>query len=375
MRRFFRLIEGSGRLHDLSSYVRSMLGEPLYLALCHRGVLQPGELAQRVRSKSADSMFSSMVIVQDQDSEQYPFLAIPADSHDQVMPTRLRRAEIETVVSSLSCLVLMVRELFDLVGEPNLQVSPFPRVYPIGETRAGRLVLLSTRTNGPDFAAFLRAQSIIRRPSVVLGLCRGVCIEATFEQWFGRGNHVELAFLEDLLVLDGEAIVLADTLATRNVPTHVAVVCLAFTHEGEMRLTREQYRALLLRRDEFALFLDLQTPVDGARYYVHKIDENAILTRGTVAKHGANIIAEYVRRRDQALLPLEIAYAKTAKLTNGDKIIEKARQQLDIKGKDGRYSWRAIHTRPGETRESKRYVFAPPADLKFAVIVPIVPAS
>ncbi len=376
MRNFLRLFQGSGMLRDLSSAVRSVLGDSLFQALCNHGLLQRGELADRYHGLSIDGTICSMKILPNPNNEQFPFLAVPVAPGEYSAFIKLTRAELATVVGSLPGLVLLLREMLDLVGESNLQVSPYPGSYMIGETKTGRLVVLSTSVDLPGFGAFLGDLSSMRCPTLTLALCRSPLLDPAVERSFCRGAHLELAFLEDILTLDRGAIVLVDGFESRQPKGETPTVCVAFTHRGELPLTLYRYREMLSHRDDFAMFLDVTAVVRGARYYGHKIDDKQVLTRCAVPKHGAHIVAEYVRCRGQALRPSDIPYVKVTKLRSCHKIIERVRRQLDMKiGGGRRYSSRSIHTRPGETHEATRYAFDPPPDLTYSVIVPLSPTA
>jgi hypothetical protein len=63
----------------------------------------------------------------------------------------------------------------------------------------------------------------------------------------------------------------------------------------------------------------------------------------------------------------ELRGLQVAGVQNPAKIVDAARRAVDVKL--SRYGWRSFHTLAGESTEQKRYVFRPPATLRYACVM------
>lgn len=143
------------------------------------------------------------------------------------------------------------------------------------------------------------------------------------------------------------------------------IVAEVFEATGKRGLSASACALLIEQQATFDLFLDLTRVVEGSRHPASRRAPSGEVTVSSLSRHESEAAAELIRRREQ----LGGGDFKTISVRAIHKLIEGVREALDVKL--GRFDWRAFHTIRGETAEKKRWLFRPPAELKFAVLIPV----
>lgn len=138
-----------------------------------------------------------------------------------------------------------------------------------------------------------------------------------------------------------------------------------FSSDGERDLTLSAYNALVSRRSSFDLFIDMMTPGTKRGVAVGVRDVNGQPKVVDVAARAAAALVELV----QLGKPLRVGQFQSVEVQNLDKIIERARRELEGEGRRG--DWRFFHTISGVDPSAKSFVFRPQPGATFAVIVPL----
>lgn len=214
----------------------------------------------------------------------------------------------------------------------------------------------------------LRARSVVFVPSLVV-------LDGEWQARFAPGSAVEVVDLRKLVAVEAGRLVLVPARSgpQRMLPVREPagvpyaaepIVAEVFESTGKRGLSAAACLQLVEQRATFDLFLDLTRVVEGSRHLASKREASGEVMEASLSRHEAEAAAELIRRR----LPLGQGEFETISVQAPRKLIERMRQVLDVR--QGRYEWRAIHTIRGDTAETRRWHFKPPATLKFAVLVP-----
>jgi hypothetical protein len=153
---------------------------------------------------------------------------------------------------------------------------------------------------------------------------------------------------------------------TRKKGVEEEAICLMIAHDGQRRLSRAEYERVIEQRAQFDLFLDAVTAGHSRTYTAGFRDLQGGVHEATLSTFQVRALAELVLRRVPMRAP-ELRTLQTAAIQNPGRIVESGRRAVDVKL--SRYSWRSFHTLTGDAIAEKRYVFRPPADLRFACLV------
>jgi hypothetical protein len=275
--------------------------------------------------------------------------------------------DLEEYRTSHERFAVLVRQLLDVRGPFELLDATYSDTVHLGEINDGAGVcdaFLSLASWDRSLPALLAERMLLPRRSVVfVPTSRGVPLELIHRH--PPGSHVTLAFLVDVIAArSGELVVLptsAELLAPKTLP--IAHFCKVQTADGTRDLFRHEYDDIVRSAVEFDLFIDAVVPRASMKYAAGRRPARGRFEWTELSRFEAGAIAELVRRgtlvraRDLAILQGILHPAR---------IVEAARRKVDVRLE--RYKWRAIHTQAAGSKRDVRYVFAPPPELKFAIL-------
>ncbi|MDH5527833.1 MAG: hypothetical protein OEY97_11060 [Nitrospirota bacterium] len=144
-------------------------------------------------------------------------------------------------------------------------------------------------------------------------------------------------------------------------PTEQAAYCRAITHESAFTMDADEYKALVARSPEFAVFIDGVTGA-ATRYHDGKAMPPGKLTAGEFA-----MIAEYIESR-KIMRPTGTKTGTGKSAETARSLFNSARRKVDIKL--GRYEWCCFQTRKATERGQTAFEFAPPDGIAWCLILP-----
>ena len=124
-------------------------------------------------------------------------------------------------------------------------------------------------------------------------------------------------------------------------------------------------RGSSLVKKSIDLFIDMISPLQTGQYRAMRRNIDGTVDEVTLTGSHATVLTALISKRR----PLATHQLNMVDVFHPDKAVELARSKVDVKL--GRYQWRAFHTLPAITKEAKRFVFNPPSDLCFAVLLPL----
>lgn len=374
MRRFLRALQGGVLPEGIIGEFVKQIGEPAFAALVAEGVLVRGDRASTYPCPGGGSDCPRDVVENPGDPE-FPFVAVPPGPEICCPSVRLTAADLETKRASRPALVTLVSRLFRVEGPANLDSPVFRHAHRLGRSRWGgaeRDVLFCTSLNGSEAVGHLLARRAMRQPTLVLAHARTRYTSPEVVAHFGRGEVVEVVFLEDCLAIEGDRVVVRGHAVTGVAePAAVYVArpepfCIVVDQYGRREVDEATYREVASRIESYDLFIDLLTTVRAGRYRSGYTDKNGLFVETSLTLQQAWAYAELVEQRR----PLRAGELHALSAFGAShKQVEAARREVDVKL--GRNTWRSTELVAGGDAPSNRYLFKPPDGLRFAVLRPI----
>ncbi len=292
-------------------------------------------------------------VLPNEGSSTHPFVAICGNDHG--CPEVLLKADHRRVLElSVDALVRQLRRALGITGTAAPEAAGFPAALRIGEL-GGHAAFLARSPATPGFEGWLGARG---EAAVLVPTARHV--RPTLRERFGVGQRVQL------LPIDEQVLLTAEGLKARasSVPavSSSAAWCTIVDQNGTRSATRQEYEALVAKRAELDMFLDLTVTAEAGGHPGSMRDANGQVVDVVLTKHEAAAIAELVTTRKA----MRGGDFRTVGATDRVKVVERARRKLDLPL--SRYSWRSLHTLPADRAEAKRFHFNPPVGVGFAVV-------
>lgn len=283
------------------------------------------------------------------------------------LPDEVPGEELEVLTAEGASLATWLRRQLRATGQPVR--SEQPGVYGLGrlpwrgEVREGFLV---TGQTTPRLRLLLRDLDGLMVRRLVL-VPRATALTSELQGMHGPDAPTTLIGLEDVLDLRAGQLLLRlpDALTAPPAGLVETPAGIAYLPGGPQRLSRRELDALAERAHEFDLFVDMTRVVEGSRHPASRRDPEEGVQPSSLTRNEAAAVVELVRAR----APLAQRDFKKVSVSSMRKLIDAVRGNVDVS--EGRYRWRSIHTLKGDTPETKRWAFRPPADLRFAVLAPL----
>jgi len=328
-----------------------------------RGILQPGPRAEWNEDCPRVNTACPARIIPTIGAKPKPFQAVPPEHHRCCLPTYLSEQEVATLEFDVGAFITLVRDTLALTGAPKLDASLLSdgALYPIGQQR-GRTVLYAPSLSNWAVVDRMRLMRERGPRALVLTPARSDFAMPDVEYEFGSGERLELRFLQDLLSWDEDThrVVAAKAAFTGE---GKAAYARALTYQGLVDLDEAGYRTFLESRNEYHFFLDMVSTIKGK----HPVLGLGTDREGLCTPLEAAILAELVEAKEPKEAASLDAFGTTTR-SAPEKIVEKARRIVDVTG-GARNDWTLFKThRP--LRGRRCYHFAPPAEIRFAVLVP-----
>ncbi len=291
-------------------------------------------------------------VLPNEGSTTHPFVAVCGNDHG-CREVLLTADDRRVLALSVDGLVRQLRRALGITGTTATEPAGFPATLRIGEL-GSHAAFLARSPATPGFEGWLGA----RGEAVVL-VPNGRHVGPALRERFGVGQRVQL------LPIGEQVLLTADGLKVRaSSPPAVersAAWCTIVDQDGTRSATRQEYEALVAKRTELDLFLDLTVTAEAGGHPGSMRDAGGQVVDVVLTKHEAAAIAELVTMRKA----MRGGDFRTVGATDRVKVVERARRKLDLPL--SRYSWRSIHTLPADTPEAKRFHFNPPLGLRFTL--------
>jgi hypothetical protein len=300
-------------------------------------------------------------------------IAMCGQEEPQCIDVCIDASALEMVTVSIPGLLALLRRVFSIELGALQAPSLFPGIHHIGTCRSSRQpteVYLACHPHDVMFPAFLLNRRSANVPSLVLA-STGTRLSADLAQQYSIvGDRVELRFLDQLLVLRDNKIVLATETSSMNADLVAAPFsCGLYDHSGSRLIDQKQRLAIVSGEDARDLVVDLTTPV--ARGYAVYLRTKQGRVRKRLARDRTAVIAELIVA-GRALEAREFkSVSKSMSVDGVVRLIQNARKDLEDDVKSGRYEWQAFHTHAGTGDEPTKYEFRPPPGYRFAVLRPL----
>ena len=369
MRRFLELYQESRSPTLLAPDFRRAVGSEAVDALLASAVLTPRELADWYPCHGAYPGCPRRIVPNIGDA-LHPFVAVCGEPSPMCHDVAVRAEDLEQYTTSHEALARTVRRLIGLTGELTLLDDSYPDCVHLGElSRGERLydVFLCRAAWESAFEALLSDRLLSSRRSIVFAPTpRGIPLDLLHR--YALGGHVTLALLVDFVALHDGMLVLRPTFeeltADRQAETEASWILI--TRDGRRSIASQDYADLVGRAEQFDLFLDAGAPGHSRAYSAGYRGEDGTFHRVTLSPLQMHALTELVSR-GAPTRAAELRSLQTAGVQNPARIIDSARRAVDVKL--SRYGWRSFHTVAGESTEQRRYVFRPPATLRYACVM------
>jgi hypothetical protein len=378
VRRFLQALQGGVLPDGIISELVTRIGKPAFGALIAEGVLVRGDRATTYPCPGGGSECPRDVVENPGDPE-FPFVAVPPGPEICCPSVRLTEADLETKRTSRSALVKLISRLFRVDGPANLDTAIFRHAHRLGRSRWGgieRDVLLCTNLSGSEAVGHLLARKAMRQPTLILAHARTRYTSPEIAAHFGRGEVVEVAFLEDCLAIEDGRVVTREP-AVLGVAEPVAtyalqpeLFCVVIDQDGRREVDEATYRDVAARMMSCDLFLDLLSTVRAGRYRSGYSDEHRAFVETSLTPQQAWAYAELVEKRKPTRAG---ELATLSDFGASHKQVEAARRAVDLKL--SRKKWRSTELIAGVDASANRYLFKPPPGLRFVVIRPLTSPS
>jgi hypothetical protein len=253
MKHCLSLFEDSHDCKELSQSFPAAIGEEAFDILRAAGVLEPAGPGDRFPCPGFGNA-CPRTIVETPHSKRSPFRAVCSDASPACAYEFLTEQQIQTHALNRRAWVALLRRLFGLEGAIAYDGNHGHGVWQIG-TRGNADLFLARKPEALALWPFLTArESLAQRTVILVPTRRG--IEAALGQRFAHGKHVELAFLEQSLVLrDGNIGVVASPFGPATTPEPTCTTGLVRLPAGtgwrDVRFYRVDGHTLSVRAGDF----------------------------------------------------------------------------------------------------------------------------
>jgi hypothetical protein len=221
----------------------------------------------------------------------------------------------------------------------------------------GAVERLLSRTVGP-LALILPTERSLARVADALAMRGGVAVVASAIIGWARGRGLcvlgEAPDWRRLLGRDGDRPVESDAEAPG--------FCMLVGRGGRRAIREDEYRAIVDARD-LDLLIDMTGGGAGGTYPAARRDDSGRVSTASLSKNEALALVEIIT----AGRALRAGELRSIQVNAPAKVIEHARRKVDVSL--GRRRWRALQTLPGPG--ANQYLFKPPADLRYALLLPL----
>jgi hypothetical protein len=279
------------------------------------------------------------------------------------VPKYLSQREVQTLAFSVETFVRLVRDVLSIHGPMRLDSSLLSDgvILSIGQKPVGaaqRAVYYAPSISNWAVVERLRLMKLVGPSALVLVPARGEGIPPDFELEFGGPDRLQVQFLEDALRWTGSGI---EAVPIESTPLASPAFARALTHEGTAELDEDGYRALVAVRDDYAFFLDM---VQMTRQR-HPALGLAKKREVSLSPRAAAVLLEIMESKDGKEAS-RFAALSDYRRQDPAKFVEKVRSEVDVTT-GARNAWTLFKTKKS-LHGPKRFVFEPPAGLKYAVI-------
>ena len=308
-------------------------------------------------------------IVPNSGDAEHPLVAVCGHAFPMCHDIVLRADELEEYTASQDTFLRVVQRLLGVTGDLTFLDDTYPDCVYAGELSRGDGicdVFVCRAAWDSAFEALLAERQLAARRSVVLvPTARGVPIELLHR--YPPGGHVILAPLADILGIRERRLVLLPTFTALLEGRRVATTGLQIiAYDGRRSVTASEYARLTEEAESFDLFLD-ETGVGHSRTYSAGYrNESGHFRRVMLSALQMHALTELISR-GVPLRAAELRSLQKAAIQNPAKVIDSARRLVDVRL--SRYSWRSFHTQAAEESGQRRYLFRPPATLRYVCIV------
>ncbi len=289
----------------------------------------------------------------------------------------LRVVDTELFAPSWTRFVALLRHVLRIDGEaPPIEV--YPRVFSLGTTlRDGtaREALVALSPNDPGFGFYLSSRHAAPSASVVF-VPSARRVPPLLAAQCARGCRVELVALDEVLVADNGRLAMRWP-ATATAPVTSAAPSVshpfrALTERGELRLTRDDYEAVVRTAEhELGLFIDYASTitVDGKRKPRHRAGFRSKQTKAwkiaDLMPDQAELLVQYVERRGMFVMPRELPVFAGKGPGDNSAILHRVQITRALVDEE---PWHWFKTDSASQGRDLAYTFAPEDGARFAVI-------
>lgn len=361
---FLRTLQGQEKPYALQSILRKRWGEDITEALLKDNVLRPGDRSETYPCPNAGKHCPRKVTHSTKTG--FPFIAIPGDDFC-CEPKLLRDEDLQTWVWVQRVWEELLGRLFKIKGSINGE-DVFPNARRLGKSNWRGLAreLIYVTDSGVHVLPHLLARCVCQRQTIAVIPARWRRYDIELDKRSGLDGPLEVIFLEDVLTLNNGYMSLEQShVVTVDAAETPEYFCLMTDVHGETVIDKAKYAEVLSTRQDYDLFLNLLSPTSASRYQACRRD-NGGFHENSLSNQQAWAYAELMRRRT----PLRAAELKSlSTYGNPHKQIEAARRVLDVK--TARTAWRSTRLLSGDDRQAKRYLFQPPEDLRWVLLMPL----
>lgn len=366
MRALLRSLQGGATTGGLRSSLDAELGREVVDALIGAKLLVRGARATRFPCPRGGSRCPREVVPNVGDPA-HPFVAVPGGDELCCEPVPIAEADLATWTFSYRAFATELARLFGIEGDANVRDEVFPATFALGRGHYAGLardVFLSLNLMGAAPVAFLRARLAQGLATLVLAHTRSRFVSPEIDAHF-RAGTVVVVYLDEVLALRGGRVTKLEAESPPGAARADAgpAFCTVIDAGGRRSVDEAEYRRIVARAEEFDLFLDTTTTVDGGRYACGRREGGVFVRRAVTPQQGL-AYAELVQRRT----PLRAAEIVALRGVNHpEKLVEYARKEIDVPL--SRYKWRATELLRGDGGKAKQYWFKPPAELRWVVLL------
>ncbi len=377
MKRFLKLLKGGIDLRMHASLLAEEIGVATFDAILKTGVIEKDDLADWYPCMGPEGDNCPMRVFPNPGHPTHAYIAVCGNRPPRCKNIYLNEVDLLQVRFSFSGIYKMLRNQLRINGDFKPDNEVFPGINYLGETNWGgrREVFLATNAASRIFPAFLTTRRQIRAANcLVLAPSKQWISKALIDQ-YGPGSAIELAFLEDVLIVNkGEIIIVpppdsADRVREPEISYRSTAEpkCRIIDHDGERTVTESEYRRLQDRKGEFDLFIDTISTVQTGRCRAIRKNLDGSLDESSLTWKEASLLRQLITKKK----PLSARQLNSVDLLHPDKAVETARKKVDVNL--SRREWRAFQTLGSDTKEAKLFVFNPPPGFKFVVFLPLDP--
>jgi hypothetical protein len=369
VRRFLELYQESRSPTFLAHDFRRVIGSEAVDALLASAVLTHRKLADWYPCHGSYPGCPRRIVPNIGD-RLHPFVAICGETRPMCHEIVVRAEDLEEYTTSHEAFAGVVRRLLGLAGELTLLDDSYPDCVYLGDLPCDEHtydIFLCRAAWDSAFDALLADRLPASRRSIVFAPTpRGLPVDLLHR--YAPGGHVTLALLVDFMALHEGKLILRPSFdsLTKHPRATTGTSWTLITHEGRRAIDSTEYADLAAHAETFDLFLDAVSPGHSRAYSAGYRDKDGAFHRATLSAVQMHALTELVSRA-VPMRATELRSLQAAAVQNPAKVIDAARRAVDVRL--SRYGWRSFHTLAGESSDQKRYVFRPPAALRYACIV------